>query len=240
MKKSILCSLFVIAALTLLPQTTTAETGYVSDMLLLTFREGPGTNFSVIKTLRSSTPVKVVGEENGFFKVELQSREIGWVDKKFIIFETPKSVIIQGLEREKSVLEQKVARLEARMAELKKQLSASNDDRVKKISDLETRLSQALAEKQELTKSLAANKKSYDTLVAQSKNIQQIVAENQRLKTEHKTLTTEFGTLEKENKSLLRTGMIKWFLAGVGTLLIGWIIGNSVSTKRRSGSSLLD
>jgi SH3 domain protein len=39
---------------------------------------------------------------------------------------------------------------------------------------------------------------------------------------------------------MFKTGMIKWFLAGVGVLLLGWVIGLSVSSRQGGSSSLLD
>jgi SH3 domain protein len=57
---------------------------------------------------------------------------------------------------------------------------------------------------------------------------------------ENLALSQELALLKKENKNLFKTSMIKWFLSGVGVLLLGWIIGQGISSrKRKSSSSLL-
>ena len=53
------------------------------------------------------------------------------------------------------------------------------------------------------------------------------------------TLAKKLAQLEKETSHMFRAGMLKWFLAGVGVLLLGWIIGQSVSSKKRRSGSLL-
>ncbi|MFH2060950.1 MAG: TIGR04211 family SH3 domain-containing protein [Pseudomonadota bacterium] len=231
----ILCALTIC----LVPQILIAKTGYVSDLLLLTFREGPGTSYTVIKTLESSTPVNIIEEQDGFYKVELQSKEIGWVDKKFIIFQTPKIRIIKQLEQDIKSFEKKVSNLESANEALKGQLSSSNDEKVQKIQSLETSLQSSLSENKALTHSLSENNRKYNTLIQQSKNIQTIITDNETLKQENQSLNTKLAALEKKNKSILKIGMIKWFLAGVGTLILGWVLGQSISSRRRSGSSLI-
>jgi SH3 domain protein len=47
-------------------------------------------------------------------------------------------------------------------------------------------------------------------------------------------LSSKVQLLNAENSELKRTGMIKWFLAGGGVLLFGWIIGR-ISRKKRAG-----
>lgn len=239
--------LFVFLTLTILStclipcQTVFAKTGYVSDNLILTFRQGPGRSFEVLKTLKSSTAVKVLEEQKGYLKVELDTKEIGWVDKKFIIYELPNAVIAQQLTREKEKLNNKITKLENKIKSLNKQLVSSSDENLRKINELDTSLSSALAEKQKLSKGLANCNKKYDTLIQQSKDIQRIVAENEKLKNQNKTLSTSVATLKEKNKNTLKSAYIKWFLAGVGTLSLGWFVGQMVAARKgRSHSSILD
>jgi SH3 domain protein len=217
-----------------------AQTGYVSDMLLLTFRQGPGDSYAVLKTLKSDTPVSIIEEENGFYKVELQSREVGWVEKKFIVFETPKAFIIDQLTRENQGLENKISELESVGQTLKESGLSQESEYSQKIESLEASLKTALDEKAKLENLLADHREKYNTLIEQSKNIQKIVKENKSLQEKNTTLSREFEILKKKNENQFKTGMIKWFLSGVGVLLLGWIIGQSVSTKKRRSGSLLD
>jgi len=227
-------------ALFLSPQLTFAKTGYVSDMLLLTFRQGPGNSYAVTKTLQSNTPVSILEEKNGFYKVELQSREIGWVDKKFIIFELPKTFVINQLKKENELLENKLLQLDTSTQTFKDKISTRENESSQKIQSLEASLKAAMDEKVSMGNSLSETQEKYNTLIKQSKSIQKIVKENKTFKEANSTLSKELEITKAKNKDLLKTGMIKWFLSGVGVLLLGWIIGQTVSSKKRKSSSLLD
>ncbi|RLC22750.1 MAG: TIGR04211 family SH3 domain-containing protein, partial [Deltaproteobacteria bacterium] len=229
-----------VMALFLSPQLTFAKTGYVSDMLLLTFRQGPGNSYAVTKTLQSNTPVSILEEKNGFYKVELQSREIGWVDKKFIIFELPKTFVINQLKKENELLENKLLQLDTSTQTFKDKISTRENESSQKIQSLEASLKAAMDEKVSMGNSLSETQEKYNTLIKQSKSIQKIVKENKTFKEANSTLSKELEITKAKNKDLLKTGMIKWFLSGVGVLLLGWIIGQTVSSKKRKSSSLLD
>lgn len=237
------CAVFftiLILIVALFPVNCFARTGYVSDMLLLTFREGPGNSFNVIKALKSNTAVNVMEEENGFFKVELQSGEIGWVDKKYIIFELPKAVIADQLEQKNRALEEQLNNLRSGKETLGEQISAMKGEYEEKIESLNISLKKVTNENTALSQSLEENRKKYETLITQSKNIHKIIQENKAYQEKNETLTREFEELKNKHKNSFRTAMIKWFLAGVGVLLMGWIIGSSVSSKKRKSGYSLD
>lgn len=222
-----------------IPIYSQARTGYVSDTLILTFRQGPGTSFSVLKTLRSNTPLTILEEDKGYFKVALASGDAGWVDKQFVVFETPKPQIIERLNQEKVALETKLATLSTSLDQLKTQLAAQTSDQGEKAVALETSRKEALDKNKALLTQLKESQTNYSTLQAQSQNVLEVVERNKGLEKKNITLSNRLAQLEKETSHMFRTGMIKWFLAGVGVLLLGWIIGQSVSSKKRRSSSLL-
>ncbi|WP_158406116.1 TIGR04211 family SH3 domain-containing protein [Desulfobacula toluolica] len=229
MKNFLFSLITLVLAVSAFAQTSLAQTGYVSDMLLLTFRQGPGNSYAVIKTIQSNTPVSIIEEKNGFYKVTLQSNETGWVDKRFIVFKQPKSIVLEQLKQENSSLQNKIS-----------QLKSSPQALEETIKQLEASLKTALDEKTKISHSFAENQKKYNTLIKQSGNIQKLINENKSLQKKNVTLTRDLETLKKNHKDRFKTSMIKWFLAGVGVLLLGWIIGKNISSqKRRSGSSLL-
>lgn len=202
--RKLLFNLMIFAIIIcLFPQFVFAKTGYVSDMLVLTFRQGPGSSYAVIKTVKSNTPVLILEEKNDFYQVELQSKEIGWVDKKFIVFDLPKTVIIDQLKQENKTLENKILTLESLNQTLKEQITSREREYSQKTDSLEI---------------------SSNTAPDEKKNPAHL---------------EELERLRKKNKDLFKTGMIKWFLAGVGVLLTGWVIGQSVSSKKRRSSSLI-
>jgi len=233
-------SLCIITILLLsIPAYSQARTGYVSDMLILTFRQGPGTSFSVMQTLKSNTPLTILEEDKGYYKVELTSGTIGWVDKQFIVFETPKNQIIEKLNQEKASLETRVETLSSTLDQLKAQLATQESDQGEKTAALNESLKKAVDKNIILSTQLKENQANYSTLKAQSQNVLEVVEKNKVIEEKNILLANSLAQLEKETSHLFRTGMIKWFLAGVGVLLLGWIIGQSVSSKKRRSSSLL-
>jgi len=239
--KKILSGLWMIALLTGITATCCpAETAYVSDLLILTFREGPGTNYAVIKTLKSNTPLKILQEDQGFYKVSLDSGEQGWVDKQFIMFDLPKTMIIDQLNREKSTLEGQIKKLKETSDRFKKASSERDTLAQGKAAGLAKQVADLEQKNQQLALALKESNIELSTLKQASKNVTGILNNNKRLTAENKELAKTIERLENDTRNMFRTGMIKWFLAGFGVLLSGWIIGKSVSSKRRGGSSLLD
>ncbi len=203
MKKLFFYFMIFFTILCLLPQLTWARTGYVSDMLILNFRQAPDNTSTVIQGLKSDTPVFILDEKDEFYKVELESKETGWVEKKYIIFELPKTLIIDQLKQENRELKDKISKLGFIETALKKNESSLPSDQ-----DIEN-----------------------------NGNIQNIVKENQINQKKIRELSKELESLKKNNDPL-KTDMIKWFLSGVGVLLMGWIVGRSVSSRKQKSKSL--
>ena len=73
----------------------------------------------------------------------------------------------------------------------------------------------------------------YETLLSQAENVVEIAAEREQLLQKNNKLEAEVRTLLKNNDKLADSRMIKWFLAGGGVFLFGWVIGK-ISRKKRS------
>lgn len=84
-----------------------AEKGYVSDMLILSLKEGPGRQYNTIKTLRSNTPIEIVSTADRFLKIQTEEGDVGWVESQYVTKEIPKTLIIEQLNN-------KIAQLEGR------------------------------------------------------------------------------------------------------------------------------
>jgi SH3 domain protein len=239
MKKSFtgfwILAIFILSV----PTYSQAKTGYVSDMLILTFRQGPGNSFQVLQTLKSDTPLMILGEKSGYYKVELTSGETGWVDKQFVVFEIPKTQLIDRLNQEKAALITRIGSLTDDLEQLKTQLSNQESDQGDKADAMAANLKAALDKNSALSSQLKESQTDYTTLQAQSQNVLEIAEKNKMLEEKNIQLANALAQLEKQTTHLFRTGMIKWFLAGVGVLLLGWIIGQSVSSKKRRNNSLL-
>ncbi|WP_022669176.1 TIGR04211 family SH3 domain-containing protein [Desulfospira joergensenii] len=217
-----------------------ARTGYVSDMLILTFREGPSKSFAVKKALQSNTPLEVLEEKDGYLNVRLTSGETGWVEKQYVVYDPPKTIIIEKLTQQNQALEKELEALQAELENDKRRLSEQAETSEEKTASMKSALEEARKKVESLEGEVKSLQEKYDTLLAQSGDVQQIVKKSELLTRENKQLAKDIALLENQTSHQFRTGMIKWFLSGVGVLLLGWILGNSVSSRKKRRSSLLD
>lgn len=179
---------------------TQSRTGYVTDMLVLTFRQGPGASYEVLKTLESNTRLTILDERDNYYKVRLSSGDTGWVDKQFVTFETPKTHIIETMTDEYAALEKQFNALSETHKQLKDKMAALSEN---------------------------------------TDDLFQVLQKNKDLENENTQLSLQVEQLEKKSATLFKTGMITWFLAGFGVILVGWILGRTVSGRTRRQNSLL-
>ena len=149
----------LLIALSISVGSTHADTRYVSDMLLLTLREGQGSQYKLIKTLSTGTPVEVLEETARYLRVRTREGEEGWVEKQYISSEEPKTLIIAGLQKEANQLKARVEELEKNRATLLDQLSAAKQSNALQVNE-------ASRQNTELTQTA----EKYNSLLAQSKN----------------------------------------------------------------------
>jgi len=111
---------------------------YVSDMLILCLRAGPGNEYKVIRTLQTDTPLEELEEDELYLKVKTDEGEEGWVLKQYITSKTPKPVIIAALKRDVKKLKATVEKLEKDRSSLRDKLEAAKQSsaiRVKKFEE---------------------------------------------------------------------------------------------------------
>ena len=216
------------------------EKGYVSDMLLLTVRKGPGKNYNVTRTIRSDTPVYILEKKDRYARVRLEDGTTGWVESQYITFEPPESQRISKLESRIEDLQDRVGKLSKENEPLEQKVAGLKEKYENELKNLEAEFEAVKEEKGKAESKLARLEKKYNDLVEKSDNVTKVFQENKRLKEKTEVLSGKLAKLEKQNKDLLKTGIIKWFLAGAGVLFLGWLVGKSISkSKRRSSKSLL-
>lgn len=225
-----------------------AQTAYVSDMLILTLRQGPGPKQPVISALKSDTPLTIIEEKNGYLKVALSSGEQGWVDKNYIVTDLPKSILIKQLKEQNAALQEKIRQLTEHAPQ--NQSGTVQPDTVRAETDQNRNteadpaaIKQLKEENKALTQNIETLKSKYSTLNTASANVKPILKENKRLKTQNQSLSAKLAQQNGKDGNggfEFKTGMIKWFLAGVAVLLLGWVIGQSISSRQGGSGSLLD
>ncbi|MFO7831313.1 MAG: TIGR04211 family SH3 domain-containing protein [Desulfuromonadaceae bacterium] len=212
MKKYLVTGLVVcILTLGLFSQWAAAETRYVADQLVITLREGMGNEYRVLRTLRTDTPMEVLGEQGRYLHVRLADGTEGYVLKQYISTKRPKSQRIKELEAE-------VERLTAQAEE---------------HADVVAEAEQARAEVELLQEELQAKEEELAEIRELSDNALMLDKERKRLQHELDAAQKELNKLQKENRTMLSTVSVKWFLAGGGTLFAGWIMGKLSRRKKR-------
>ncbi len=233
--------IFVILVSLICCDVSFAETGYVSDMLILTMREGPGSNFNVIRTLRSNEALDILEKGETHFKVRTVDGDEGWIEKQYITLETPKTMIIDELNRKVADLEKALLAGEGGVSEAVNNVQKYRDQ----VADLTASLKNSAVEKKELqernTRLESELKQLKASLTALKSSVSSggLVAENEALKKEVETLTRKMNSLTSQGDEPLKTGMIKWFVSGAGVLLAGWFIGKSMIRGRKKPRGLL-
>ena len=233
MKLFSICLSSVLLFMLAFSNLAAADTRYVSDQLVITLRQGKSSKHKILRTLKTGTPLEVLDEDKSYLKVRLADGLEGFVLRQYISNTPPKTRVISRLESDNKTLQQKVARLEKTNSDQKAQIAAIQADHAQELLQLSGKSSLIEEDLQKIKEEQEMTAEQYSTLLAQSENVTAIAEERDRLLKEKSKLTSEVTMLRSENESLSDNRMIKWFLAGGGVLLIGWILGK-ISRKKRS------
>jgi len=219
--------------------TGQSETRYVTDVLILTLREGPGNEHKVIRMLRSDTPVHVLEESEEFLRVRTGDGQEGWVAKQYLTTNTPKPVIIAGLNKQVEALKARVTQLEEAGRSAYGKLEDEKKIQGLRIVELEKDVARWKDEALSTKEKLDALIQEHDTFLEKSKNVAGLIAERDSLKETNADLTSmnkkvkaEIDELLQDNQRLVRNDIIQWFLAGGGVFFLGLFIGK-ISRKKK-------
>jgi len=214
--------------------TSWAETRYISDLIVVSLREQPKNSAPPITYLRTDTAVEVLEETGEYIKARTKEGEVGYILQKHLTTATPKPVIINKLQKERDQLAGKIAEIRKQAASTTSQSSKSQQELALQLIDLREN-NTALQDKWILSQAeLKQTHQDYQALQNDAKEIIAITAERDQLRKSNQELSTKNIALDEEMGSLTRTAVIKWFLAGAGVLLFGWIIGKASGNRRRS------
>lgn len=192
-----------------------AETRYISDLMEITLRTGPGLNYRIIKMLNSGQTVETLESEENWTRVRLSDDTTGWVFSRYITRSKPKSLLADSLQKEIGPLRTKV----------------------KSLTEENQRLIQR---NQEMAEELEETREQLENLQNEYATLQEDSGDYLKLKDEHASLTKtleeknqRIQTLEKQVSDAFFSAGLKWFLAGAGVLVLGMIIGNRIASRKK-------
>jgi SH3 domain protein len=197
-----------------------AESMYVTDLLKLTLRSGPSTEHKILSVVESGHQVEMLEPGEDWSLVRIADGKEGYVLTRYLVPEATHNLRLEKLQTKHKALVQQAATLleeNTRFRNESKKLKATSDRNEKALKKLQT---------------------DYDKLKAGS-------ADYIELKEKYKTVsgqlaeqTKRAAALDEDLRAIEINQYIKWFLAGSGVLLVGFIVGYSARRQRRRPSLL--
>jgi len=123
-----------------------AQTMYVTDRLYLSLRSAPDPELPALVLLPSDTKVEVLATEDKWAQVKLEDGRTGWVMKRYLVKDLPKSLVIEELKRQVENRSVILEKLEEENRSIKKGLSdrtiegAKEDALKKRIETLKAQI----------------------------------------------------------------------------------------------------
>jgi len=192
-----------------------AETMYVSDVLKLTVRVGKGQDYKIISVIQSGQTVEVLQPEDEWALVRLDDGKEGWVLTRYLTSKITNNVKLQWLQKKHKTLTVQATTLLEENTKLKKE-NKEIDSLLKKADN-----------------SVEEINKSYDTLKTESADYIKLKSKYTKAASQLAEYAVKSELLEKELTKLEFKRTIRWFLAGAGVLLLGFLIGFTAKRQRR-------
>ena len=188
---------------------------YVSDILKLTLRTGPSIENKIIAVIESGQMMEVIEFGDEWSQVQLPNGKEGWVLSRYLTTNETNNIKLERLETMHNNLTIQAAEL----------LEENN-----RLKTENTRLSTEFKAGQ---KELVKTKSDYEALKAESAEFLTVKANYNRAASQLAEQTARAKQLEEQLSSLEMNTYIKWFLAGSGVLIVGFLIGFSTKRQRR-------
>ena len=218
MKSVIKYFLLIVLCFIFFTISVQAETMYVSDILSVTVSTGQGATHKIIALIKSGQRVEALQKGDQWTLVRLQNGKEGWVLTRYLINDIPKGIQLASLQT-------KYANVAAQAEALKEENRRLKSDNKK--------LSSALAENQNAYNNLQGD---YETLKTDSAGFLELKSNYEKASIQLSKETKKAKELEEQVEKLQLYQYIKWFLAGSGVLLVGFIFGFSSKRQRRQSS----
>ncbi|MGD8471331.1 MAG: TIGR04211 family SH3 domain-containing protein, partial [Desulfobacteraceae bacterium] len=192
-----------------------AETMYVSDILKLTLRTGPSIENKIIAVIESGQKMEVIKFGDEWSQVQLPDGKEGWVLSRYLTPDETKGIKLE------------------RMETMHKNLMLQAAELLEKNNRLKTENNRLSSELEASQKQLTQTQTDFEALKAEDAEFLTLKANYNRMASQLAEQTAKAKQLEEQLSSLVMNTYIKWFLAGSGVLIIGFLIGFSTKRQRR-------
>jgi len=218
MKRKIGWMLSIGMCLLAVATTARAETVYVSDVIKLSVRSGPGNEHKAIALTESGQPLELIKPGEEWSLVRLANGAEGYVLARYL-------TTVQPGRFQYGQLQDKIKALTVQAAG-----RAEENSRLK-------------AENEKLAAAVSGSQKQIDSLRSEYETFKQEASDLVGLKAKTDALTAELeqknkqlAALETQPDNVYRTTDLYWFLAGAAVLFVGFLTGYSAKRQRRRSS----
>ena len=199
----------------LLAGTPATGTMYVTDVLRLTLRSAPDTGSEILGVIKSGQSLEVISENEAWTQVRLPDGREGWVPGRYLVAERTAELKLNSLQRQFDAQKKELETIRSELAAIKKQ-----------NKDLHAGLEQQTQLAQEATK-------AYNTLKEASADFLELEKEYKSTLEKATEQSAQIIGLENQLTRLETQRLVRWFLAGAGVLLLGFVVGFSAKRQRR-------
>ncbi|ETR74124.1 MAG: SH3 domain protein [Candidatus Magnetoglobus multicellularis str. Araruama] len=207
---------FVLTCCLFITTMAYSENRYVTERMRITLRTGPDVSYKVIGLVGSGESVELLEGREQWSRVETEDGKVGWVMTRFLSTDTPKSDLLETLQKEHERLKNKA-----------KSYADENSKLKTENLDIKKELSKKVIEFNQLNQ-------RYEALNKGCQKYKELKIEHDKVAGEMKKRQAELVQL-KEEKAVLESNQLFWgFGLALGVLAAGFMIGKT-SQKKRSG-----
>jgi len=229
-----------MVCLLLIVSLARAEERQLVNSIAVSLREGPGSQYKVIKTLPSGQSFEVLETANNFIRIRTKDGTEGWLHDRATDTRPPGAITANDSNEKIDALapkqSEKPTSNSGRLAVPHPDASTDSQPR-KEFSEQPS--AKESTEIKKLQAELAEMTKQFDRLESASEDAEQLKIENDRLKAESSAMQITMAKLQQANMSLAKNQNIYWFLAGSAVFFLGWLIGRSTIRRQRHSSLTL-
>ena len=208
-------------SLSFIPSTLLAESWYIKPSAEIPLRSGKGQEYRILAVIQDGSQVELLEEDGAWAKVLTSGNKKGWMPKRYLSNSPPLKGVIASLRTQRGQLKKQTTKIS-------KQLAEASEARNQYEQELKT----CILDRDQIRKSYDSLKEDAADVLNFKKALSETAEELQEVK-------YKYTIAEQENEHLRDNSRIKWFLAGGGILIVGWIIGLITTRGRKRKPSLL-
>ncbi len=218
---SILLLYLIVAIIVLIPIVSSAKSWYIRPRAEIPLRSGKGQEYRIVSILKEGSQVKLLQEDGAWARVETGANKEGWILKRYLSSSPPLEDLVARLKASKT-------RAERQAADISKKLDEVSSASKQCSHDLEA----CIQERDQI-------KKAYEALKIDASDTIQLRRSVSETGRQLQEIRQRLLAAEEENRHLKNMERIKWFLAGGGVFVSGWIIGLITGRGRRHKTLVL-